>query len=116
VKEIVVVIVVIPIVIGAPAVRIFIPPPTGVVPAMSTRFGEFMAPVLRFRALPSMLLDGFVKSVVRLGRAFLAFLLGTHDDGLSEQKACCYGQDRNTAGKFHLRPPNLFCSALPLQA
>ena len=75
VVEIVVVIVIVPITIGMPAVRIFIPPAVVVFIAVGAGFPEFVPPVFGFRALHAVVLDGFMKFVVCLGDALLTILV-----------------------------------------
>jgi hypothetical protein len=50
-------IVIIPIVICAPVVRIFVPPAMVVVPAVTARFREFLAPVLCLGAIRAVMLE-----------------------------------------------------------
>ena len=59
VVELVVVIVIVPVTIGVPAVRIFIPPAVVVFIAVGAGFPEFVPPVFGFRALHAVVLDGF---------------------------------------------------------
>ena len=73
-----VVIVIIPIVFGAPAVSIFVPPAVAVLPAVGACFRKFMAPVLGLRTLRAVVIDGLMKLVVRFSGAFLA-VVGAHD-------------------------------------
>jgi len=75
VVEIVVVIVIVPITIGMPAVRIFIPPAVVVFIAVGAGFPEFVPPVFGFRALHAVVLDGFMKFMVCLGDALLTILV-----------------------------------------
>jgi len=75
VVEIVVVIVIVPITIGMPAVRIFIPPAVVVFIAVGAGFPEFVPPVFGFRALHAVVLDGFMKFVVCLGDALLTIFV-----------------------------------------
>jgi len=75
VVEIVVVIVIVPITIGVPAVRIFIPPAVVVFIAVGAGFPEFVPPVFGFGALHAVVLDGFMKFVVCLGDALLTILV-----------------------------------------
>jgi hypothetical protein len=70
-----VVIVVIPIAIGAPAVAIFVPPAMAFVPAAFAGLAQFVARVIRLPAFPAVVLDGFVKPVVRLGNTSLATIV-----------------------------------------
>jgi len=75
VVEIVVVIVIVPITIGVPAVHIFIPPAVVVFIAVGAGFPEFVPPVFGFRALHAVVLDGFMKFVVCLGDALLTIFV-----------------------------------------
>ena len=75
VVEIVVVIVIVPITIGMPAVRIFIPPAVVVFIAVGAGFPEFVPPVFGFRALHAVVLDGYMKFVVCLGDALLTIFV-----------------------------------------
>jgi hypothetical protein len=67
-----IVIVVIPITFRVPAVAVFVPPTMALVPAALPRFTQFEACTIRLLALPTVMLHGFVESVVRLGDAALA--------------------------------------------
>jgi len=64
-----IVIVVIPIAFGMPAVAVFVPPAVPLIPAVLPRFVQFVPSVVRLSAVPTMMLHGFVKFVVRLGNA-----------------------------------------------
>ena len=75
VVEIVVVIVIVPIAIGVPAVSIFIPPAAVVFIAVGAGFPEFVPPVFGLRALHAVVLDGFMKFVVCLGDALLTVVV-----------------------------------------
>lgn len=65
----VVVIVVIPITIGVPAMAVFVPPPMVAVPAAFARFMEFVPRVVGLPAVPAMMLGGFVQFMVSLNDA-----------------------------------------------
>jgi hypothetical protein len=67
-----VVIVIIPIAIGVPAVAILIPPAMALVPATFARFVQFVPRTIGLPAFPAVMLDGFVQPVIRLGDAPLA--------------------------------------------
>src|SRR5260370_9504723 len=71
-----VVVVVIPIVVMMPAVFILVPPLQAHFPTALPRLVQFMAPVLCLPAVVSMVLNGFVKFVVRIGGAPLAIVIG----------------------------------------
>jgi len=69
---VVIVVVIIPIAIGMPAMAIFVPPAVPFVPAVFSRFMQFVPRMLRLPAVPAVMLHGFVQFVVRLGDAALA--------------------------------------------
>ena len=71
----VIVVVIIPIAIAMPAVAVFVPPTMPLVPASLPRFPQFVARTIRLLALPTVMLDGFVKFVVRLGDAAMAAMV-----------------------------------------
>jgi hypothetical protein len=75
VVEVMIVIMVVPITIGAPAVGIFVPPATLMFPAVGAGFGEFMTPVFGLRALRAVVLNGFMKLVICPGDASLTVLV-----------------------------------------
>ncbi|PYU80369.1 MAG: hypothetical protein DMG50_20335 [Acidobacteria bacterium] len=72
---VVIVVVIIPIAIAMPAVAVFVPPTMPLVPASLPRFPQFVARTIRLLALPTVMLDGFVKFVVRLGDAAMAAMV-----------------------------------------
>src|SRR5260370_10193723 len=67
-----IVVVVIPIAIGMPAVAVFVPPAVPFVPAAFPRLVQFVPRMIRLLAVPSVVLLGFVQFVVRLGDPTLA--------------------------------------------
>src|SRR2546421_2223937 len=69
------VIVVIPIAFGMPAVAVFVPPAVPLIPTVLPRFVQFVPSVVRLSAVPTVMLHGFVKFVVRLGDAALATIV-----------------------------------------
>jgi hypothetical protein len=70
-----IVIVVIPIAFRVPAVAVFVPPTMALGPAAFPRFTQFEARTTRLLALPTVMLHGFMKFVVRLGDAALATMV-----------------------------------------
>ena len=68
-------IVVVPIMLGAPPVGILVPPAMAVLPAIRARFRELLAPMLRLWTVVAVMLDRFVKLVVRVSSAFLTIVL-----------------------------------------
>ena len=102
---IVVMIVIIPIMIGVPAVCIFVPPAMVVVPAVGAGFGKFVAPVFRLGTLPTVVLDGFVQLVVCLGGALLA-VVGADNSRARKQNGACKQQGAEyKACALHFRSP-----------
>jgi len=59
-----VVIVVVPIVLGVPTMLVFIPPAMGAVPAIVTRFVQFVPSLISLFAFATVTLDGFMKTVI----------------------------------------------------
>src|ERR1700676_2758356 len=75
----VIVVVVVPVAIGVPAMVVFVPPAVPVTPAILARCSQFRAPASRLRAVPAMMLRRFVQAMVRAGNAALAnVVVGTH--------------------------------------
>ena len=79
-------IVIVPVMFGAPTMAIFVPPPMTVVPAILARFAQLGARMIRLPALASMMLDGFVKTMVSLGNAVLAIVIGAQTRRAGEQQ------------------------------
>jgi len=69
-----VMIVVIPIALGMPAMCVFIPPSMPDAPAVLPRFVQFMTPAFGLFAPVAMMLNGFVQLVVRARNAALAIV------------------------------------------
>src|SRR5260370_37029241 len=67
--------VVAPIAIGMAAAAVFVPPAVAFSPATFSRLMQFVPGVVRLSAVPAVMLDGFVASVVRLGNAALASIV-----------------------------------------
>ncbi len=78
-ERLVVVIVIVPVVLGAPLVRIFIPPPLVVVPAKGPRSGQFLSPVFGFGTLGAILFDGFMQIVIGLDGALLTIVISVNN-------------------------------------
>jgi len=70
-----VVIVVIPITSGMPATAVLVPPAMSLSPAVFPRRVQFEASAVRLPAVPAVMLDGFVESVVGFGDAALALIV-----------------------------------------
>jgi hypothetical protein len=81
-----VVIVVIPIAIRPPAVTVLIPPAMTVFPAPGARFGKLMAILRGLRAVPTMMLGGFMEFVISVGDALLAVVIRAQRSGACEEE------------------------------
>jgi hypothetical protein len=79
-----VVIVVVPIAIRAPAMAVFIPPAMAVFPTPGARLGKLMAILRGLRAVPTMMLGGFMELVIRAGDAPLAVVVRAQRAGTRE--------------------------------
>jgi hypothetical protein len=75
---------VIPVALGAPAMAVFVPPTMTVLPAIRARFAQFGARVVGLLTLASMMLDGFMKTVIRFRNAPLAIII----TGAQRRRAC----------------------------
>ena len=81
-----VVIVIVPVTIGAPAVAVFIPPAMAVLPTPGACFRQFVAVLRGLRAVPAMVLDCFMKFVIRVGDALLAVIIRAQRSSAGEEK------------------------------
>src|SRR5258708_9076391 len=88
---VVIVVVIIPIAIGAPAAVVFIPPAMVMFPTPSARFGKLMAIFCNLRAVPAMMLGGFMEFVVRVGDTPLAVVVRVQWCGTREKKRGAHG-------------------------
>ncbi len=70
-----IVIVVVPIALRAPTVSVFIPPAMPATPAGFARFMQLMASLVRLAAVATVMLDGFMKTVIGLGDAPLTVVV-----------------------------------------
>ena len=84
----------VPVVFGAPAVLVFIPPAMLLAPATLARFVKFTALVLCLAAVTSMFLDGLVEFMVGARDPALTpvDVFGVKSRRCAEEKHC--GQDR----------------------
>jgi hypothetical protein len=80
----------VPVVLGAPAVVVFVPPAMLLAPATLARFVKFAALVLRLAAVASMFLDGLVEFVVRMRDPALTAVdvFGVKPRRCAEEKDC----------------------------
>jgi hypothetical protein len=97
VVAIAVVVVIIPIAIGVPAVAILIPPAVIGIPAVLASFPQFMAGVLCLLTLPAVVFGGLVEPVIGLCEAVLALpFIGAQAwrSGEHQKAAQCGGHER----------------------
>ena len=80
-----VVIVVVPIAIRTPAVAVFIPPAMAVFPAPRTGFGKFVPILCGLRAVPAVVLGGFMKFVIRASDTLLAVIVCAQRGGTGKE-------------------------------
>ncbi|PYU01367.1 MAG: hypothetical protein DMG38_03630 [Acidobacteria bacterium] len=97
-----VVIVVVPVAIGVPAVGVFLPPTMMLVPAALARFMQFVTSVTGLPAVPAMMLDGFVQFVVGLDDAPLttSVVVVVVSEGPGRGRECEQASQR-CARKYH---------------
>jgi hypothetical protein len=81
-----VVVSIVPIVVGTPAVLIFVPPAMAVIPAMGARLREFIAPMLSLGAVRAVVFDGLVQFVVCIDGALLTIVFRTYQGSSGEQQ------------------------------
>ena len=93
-----VMIAVIPIALGMPAMCVFIPPSVTDAPAVLPRFVQFMTPAFGLLAPVAMMLNGFVQLVVRARNAALAIaFVSAHNRHRAEHEKAgqhCRSKDR----------------------
>ena len=70
-----VVIVVVPVAVGAPPMTVFVPPTMTAAPAIFARFVQLLASVIGLPAVAAMMLDSFVEFVIRFRDTALAIVI-----------------------------------------
>src|SRR5258708_16090406 len=70
-----IVVAVVPVVLGAPPMFVFIPPAVRVAPAIFARFVQFMTRMIRLFAFTAVMLDRFMELMIRLGDTPLASVI-----------------------------------------
>ena len=83
-----VVIVVVPVAIRTPTVAVFVPPAMAVFPAPGARFGKLMAILRGLRAVPTMMLGGFMEFMINAGDAPLAIVVIRTQRGGARKQQC----------------------------
>jgi len=89
---VVIMVVFVPIMIRAPAMSIFVPPAMAVFPAPGARFRQFVAIFRCLRAIPAVVLRGFVELMVCVDDALLAVVIGTHWRGTHKEQCSAKGR------------------------
>jgi len=107
-----IVIVIIPVTVGAPTVTVFIPPAVIAGVAILAGFVELTASIIGLAAFASMMLNGFMKAMIGPGNALLAIVVGAQTRSAGEEqksRQCRTGQgdfscSKNSRLKFCLHP------------
>src|SRR5437879_1084020 len=81
-----IVIVVIPVAFGAPAVAVFIPPTVIAAVAILARFVQFAPRLVCLPAVAAMVFDGFMKTMIRFRDTPLAIVVGAQSGRASEEQ------------------------------
>jgi len=107
-----VMIVIIPIAVGVPTMLVFIPPAMIVGVTRFAGFVQFVARIVGLPAVASMMLNGFVKTMIRLGHTALAIVIGAQTRSAREKQKTCHCRaghrnfccSKNSRLKFCLHP------------
>jgi len=107
-----IVIVIIPVAVGAPTVTVFIPPAVIASVAILAGFVELTASTIGLAAFASMMLNGFMKTMIGPRNALLAIVVGAQTRSAGEEqksRQCSTGQrdfscSKNSRLKFCLHP------------
>jgi hypothetical protein len=103
-----IVIAVVPVVLGVPTMPVFIPPTMIVAPAVIARFPQFVTRTVRLLALASVMLDGFMKMMIRLGDSLLAtVVIGAQTRGAGEEQE---SRQRRTGERYFSHAKNSYFS------
>jgi hypothetical protein len=73
-----------PVAFGVPALRIGVPPPMAIAPAMFAGFGEVVTGAVGLGTAIAVMLDSFVKPAVGAVNASLAVVIGTQGGGCAQ--------------------------------
>jgi hypothetical protein len=98
-----IVVVVIPIAIGVPAVAVFVPPTMPLIPAAFPRLAQFVSRAIGLLAVPTVMLHGFVNFVICPGDATLTAGVvigaGTRRSGKGQQPNTRYSSEHHFSKK-----------------
>jgi hypothetical protein len=99
-----VVIVVIPVALGAPTMLVFIPPATIVAPTVVARLAQFASRVICLAAVATVVFNSFVKMMIGLRDSFLATVFSGPQtrSAAEEQKS----RQHSTSQRYFSRPKN----------
>jgi hypothetical protein len=107
-----VVIVVVPIAVGVPAMPVFIPPTMIAGVAILAGFVQIAASVIGLAAFAPMMLNGFMKAMIGAGDSLLAIVVGAQARSAAEEQKsrhyspsqCDFCCSKNSRLKFGLHP------------
>jgi hypothetical protein len=103
-----VVIVVIPVALGAPTMLVFIPPTMIVAPAVVARLAQFATRMVRLLALAPMALDRFMEMMIRLRDSLLATVaIGAQTRRAAEKEK---SRQRSAGERYFSRAKNSYVS------
>jgi hypothetical protein len=113
--SIMIVVMIVPVALGAPTMLVFIPPAVIVVPAVVARFAQLVPSFVRLLALGPMMLDGFMEVTICLGDSLLAIVVtGAHTRCAGEEQE---SRERRAGQRYFPRSKNSrlkFCLHLVL--
>jgi hypothetical protein len=99
-----VVIVIIPVALGAPTMLVFIPPTMIVAPAVVARLAQLASCMVRLLALAPMALDRFMEMMIRLRDSLLATVaIGAQTRRAAEKEK---SRQRSAGERYFSRPKN----------
>jgi hypothetical protein len=111
-----IVIVVIPIAVSVPAVAVFIPPTVPPAPAVFSRFMQIVPRMIRLPAVPTVMFNGFVQSVIRPGDSPLAisvvFCGRPRRSGEGQHAENCYSSEQGPSEELFLSPMKRHVSSI----
>jgi hypothetical protein len=99
-----IVVMIVPVALGAPAMPVFIPPAMPVLPTKFARFAQLVPGFVCLLALAPMMFDGFMKVMIRPGDSLLAIVvIGAQTRSAGEEKE---SRQRRTGQRYFACPKN----------
>jgi hypothetical protein len=80
-----IVVVIIPIALGVPAMIFFAPPAMAVIPAIAASSGKLRAILGRLRAVPTVVFGSFMELVIYVGNTFVTVVFGMQRGGTGKK-------------------------------